>query len=698
VKVAGDPNFPLNQGRLCPRCQALIEVVYHPDRLKFPLKRAGERGSGKWERITWEEAYEMIASKFIEIKRDYGPESVVFCHGTGRDIFPYFSMLVSSFGSPNEVSFGPLHGNACFLPKIATMAALFGSYAVADCAQSYPERYENPAWKLPKCIIIWGNEPTATSPDGFLGHWIVDCMRQGSKLIVIDPRKTWMAARSKIWMQVRPGTDAALALAMLNVIINENLYDEEFVQKWTYGFSELRKRVQEYPPAKVAEITWVPMEQIIEAARMYATSKPAAIQWGVALDQSKECITSLHAVTALWSITGNMDVPGGNIIRGQLFGMGMPPGEKVPKALDVKRIGAGKYPFMDWADMLPGEALIDQILTGNPYPIKASWIQGTNTFACGTADAKRTYEAFKKLDFNVVVDLFVTPTAMAFADIVLPAATYPERDGIYNPIGGVTCIGTINKAIEPVGECKSDMEINLELGKKLNPQDWPWKDVREMFDSMLRSTGMTFTQLRDKGYLFGCFEYKKHEKGLLRPDKEPGFDTPTGKVELYSTVLEKCGLDGLPYFEEPPESPVSTPEITKDYPLILTTGARIRAFFHSEHRQIPSLRKMNPDPIVEMNYETGEKLGIKDGDWVYIESKYGRCRQKAKLTNDIDSRVVHAQHGWWFPEKPGKEPSLFGVWESNINLLIPSGWTGKSGLGYPFKTQMCRVYKEDRGI
>ena len=406
VKVEGDPEFPLSQGRLCPRCQALIEVVYHPDRLKYPLKRARQRGEGKWERITWEEAYETIANKFNEIKREYGPESVIFCSGTARDVYPYIFTLASSFGSPNNVGFGPLHGNACYVPKIVTMDALFGDFAIADCAQSYPERYEHPEWTVPRCIIIWGNEPTVTSPDGFLGHWIVDCMKRGAKLIVIDPRRTWVAAHAKHWLQIRPGTDAALALGMLNVIINENLYDEEFVQKWTYGFDELKKRVQEYPPAKVAEVTWIPAEKIIEAARTYATSKPAAIQWGVALDQSKECIPTLHAITALWSVTGNMDVSGGNIIRGQLFGMGMPPRqeeEEVPEGSSRKRIGAGKYPFMDWADVLPGEALIDHMLTDIPYPLKAAWIQGTNTFACGTADVRRVYEAFKKLDFSVVV-------------------------------------------------------------------------------------------------------------------------------------------------------------------------------------------------------------------------------------------------------------------------------------------------------
>ena len=160
-------------------------------------------------------------------------------------------------------------------------------------------------------------------------------------------------------------------------------------------------------------------------------------------------------------------------------------------------------------------------------------------------------------------------------------------------------------------------------------------------------------------------------------------------------MLEELGYDPLPFYEEPPESPVRTPDVARDYPLILITGGRTRPLFHSEHRQIPSLRRINPDPLTEIHPETAEKLGIKDGDWIYIENKHGRCRQRARLTDGIHPRVVHSQHGWWFPEKPGPEPSLFGVWESNINLLLPRGWTGKSGLGYPFKAQMCRVYKTE---
>ena len=243
VKVEGDPDFPLNRGRLCPRCLALPQVVYHPDRLKYPLKRAGGRGEGNWERITWEEAYDTIAEKFDTIRRECGAESVIFGHGTARDILLYIHRLAFTFGSPNWVGF--LQGNACYAPKIVTMGALLGNFAVADCSQTHPDRYMNPTWRVPRCIIIWGNEPTISSSDGFMGHWIIECMKRGSEIIVIDPRKTRLATNARIWLQIRPGTDAALALGMLNVIINEGLYDEEFVRKWTYGFDELRKRVQE---------------------------------------------------------------------------------------------------------------------------------------------------------------------------------------------------------------------------------------------------------------------------------------------------------------------------------------------------------------------------------------------------------------------------------------------------------------------
>jgi anaerobic selenocysteine-containing dehydrogenase len=209
---------------------------------------------------------------------------------------------------------GFLSGDSCYLPRAAQQAVMNSDFFVCDCAQHFETRYETPGWEPPKVIMIWGNNPIVSNGDGFFGHWIVDEMKMGAKLIVVDPRLTWLASKADYWLQLRPGTDCALAMAMLNVIINEGLYDKEFVEKWTSGFAELTERVQEYPPDKVAEITWVPKEMIEAAARFYAQAHPAAVQWGLPIDQSVCGIATAQAVTSLWVITGNVDIPGGNVI------------------------------------------------------------------------------------------------------------------------------------------------------------------------------------------------------------------------------------------------------------------------------------------------------------------------------------------------------------------------------------------------
>jgi anaerobic selenocysteine-containing dehydrogenase len=697
VKVEGDPENPYNQGRLCVRCLALPNLVNHPDRLQYPMKRVGERGENKWQRISWEEAYDTIEEKFNKIKEEYGPESVIFSQGTGRDIMAYVSRLAYSLGSPNWTSL--LSGIACYIPRVAGMAVTTGGFAVVDCSQYFPDRYNNPDWKAPECLVVWGNNPIVSNPDGFFGHWVVDLMKRGTKLIVIDPRLTWLASRAEHWLQIRPGTDAALALGMLNIIIKEELYDKEFVDKWTHGFDKLAERAAEYPVERVSEITWIPKEKILTAARMFAKSKPAAIQWGLAVDMTKEALPATQAISSLWNITGNLDVPGGMLTVFPPYGVISWLGawgyeELLSEEVRAKRIGLDKYPIYNYGFLLgqPDETL-DAMLTGKPYPIKAAWIQTSNPLACMAQDPKKVYKALSGMDFVVVVDLFMTPTAVAHADIVLPAAAYPERDGLralwYH-------VGAINKVTQ-IGEVRSDMEINLELGKRFNAEAWPWENVQEMFTSMLAGAGMTFEQLRERGgQIYPPFEYKKYEKGKERRDGQPGFNTPSGRVELYSTLFEGWDLDPLPYFEEPTESPLSTPEVYKEYPLVLTTGARPWGFFHSEHRQVSTLRALHPEPEVQIHPETAERYGIKDGDWVWIENRMGKCKQKAKLTPIVDRRVVNADHAWWFPEKEGAEPSLFGVWESNINQLVPF-LCGRSGFGSNVKSLLCKIYKVKEG-
>lgn len=708
VKIEGDEEHPYLQGRLCPRALALTQYIYHPDRLKYPLKRIGERGEGKWQRISWDEAFNFCEHKMREIKGEYGAEAMVFGQGTGRDAGGPIIFLAYAYGSPNWTLYG-LSGLACFTPRLAAMQMVGGDATFPDAGQFFPDRYKDPEWIPPKVMLHWARniQGSQCTDHYFSGHWVVDLMKQGTKLIAIDPRCTWETSRAALWLRIRPGTDGALALAMLNVIINERLYDKAFVDKWTYGFDELKERVQEYPPDKVAEITWIPKNDIIKAARMYAESKPASIRFGQPLDCNAQATSSIHALNCLWAITGNIDIPGGNIIARPPYGVTIYPystqeviqlyGEELVTNLTKKRIGADRYPlvknFRAWAQP---DIVLEQMETGKPYPIKGFWCQSNNFIANTAQDPKRHYEAIRKLDFNVVIDLFMTPTAQAIADIILPAASFPEKDSVFTT--GVP-LNAIQKVIE-VGECKSDWEINFEMARRLSPESVPWKNVRELLTDRIRLSGRTFEELcqspwalAPKGHTSGTVPYTRHEKGLLRPDGKPGFRTPTGKIELYCTRFEEYGLDPLPYYEEPVESPLSTPEIWKEYPLILITGRRCGVLYHSEHRQIQWLREIEPEAIVEIHPETASELGIEDGNWVWIEGVRGKVKRKAKLTPLVHPKTVMALHGWWYPEREGKAPYLYGIWEVNINQLIPMGCQSKSGFGgVPLKTMLCRIY------
>ena len=341
------------------------------------------------------------------------------------------------------------------------------------------------------------------------------------------------------------------------------------------------------------------------------------------------------------------------------------------------------------------DVLIEQMETGQPYKVRGAWIQTSNILGGQAADPKRHYEAMKKLDFIVCVDLFQNPTSMALADIFLPAVSFCEKESFrswWQPL----CI--TQPAVDPVGECKSDWEINLEMAKRLATNPIPYDTVKDLINDRLKDGNTDFDTLAAKGGWEFPPEghptrpYYRYEKGLLRQDGQPGFDTPTGKVELYSKHYEEWGLDPLPYYEEPAESYVATPDVAKDYPLILTTGRRSPVFFHSEHRMIPWLRELDPDPMCEINDKTAEELGISNGEWVCIENKRGRIKMKAKVTATAHPKVVTAPHGWWLPETDGKAPNLFSTWDYNINNLTSMGNQGKSGFGgTDYRSCLCRV-------
>jgi len=465
-------------------------------------------------------------------------------------------------------------------------------------------------------------------------------------------------------------------------------------------WSAFCQQVGEYPVKRVSEITWVPEKDIVEAARFYAESQPAAIHWGVPIDMTPAITPTVQAIANLWCLTGNLDVPGGNVISRYAFdavAYALPGTKGViklkSKEADSKRIGADRYgPLNRFIWRAQTDLVLEQIFSGKPYPIKGMWIQTCNPVAGIGLDPKKWVEALKKLDFVVAVDLFMTPTAQ-LADVVLPSATFLEKDGLRS---WWVPLQSINKAMT-VAECKPDVEINFELARRFDP-DFRWQSIHELYDEIIKPAGMTYKELQAKGWAFPpeghpSTPYHRFEKGLLRPDRKPGFQTPSGRIELYSSIREEWGLEPMAHYEEPPFTPVSQPELYKKYPLILSTGRRSPVYFHAEHRNIPWLREIDPDPVIEIHPDTAKSLGIGDGEWVWVENWLGRCKFKAKVTLVVPTWMVMATHGWWFPEKPGAEPSLYGVWESNVNQLIPMGFQGKDGLGAPMKHLLCQVYK-----
>ncbi len=377
VKCEGDPEDPWTNGRLCMRCLDAPEVVNHKERLLYPMKRdPKDRGKDVWERISWDEAYDLITEKFMDMKEKYGAEFVVFAQGTGRDIAAYITRLCWSFGSPNYTGF--LSGQACYLPRIAGMAATTGAPWIPDCAQQFPERYDHLDYEVPEVMFIWGNYPLKSNLEGFYGHWVIDLMKRGMKIVTVDPKVTWLATKSDLHLRVRPGTDAALALGMMKIIIEENLYDHDFVDKWCYGFKELAERVSEFDTKRVSEITWVPEDKIVAAARMLGNAKSSTLQWGVAVDMTREAMPAGQAILALWEITGNMERPGGMIVAPEILSVAGGWGrEHLGPVQEEKRIGLKDYPLFNFgfAVSQPDET-VKTIETGEPYETHGPWAIG----------------------------------------------------------------------------------------------------------------------------------------------------------------------------------------------------------------------------------------------------------------------------------------------------------------------------------
>lgn len=663
--VKGDPDSPVNYGVLCPKGQAAVELLYHPERLTHPLKQIGKKGRDQWTRISWDEALGTIADKLAAIRDAHGPEQVAFIQGSAKGLIDnYNERLANAFGTPNFST----TGHICFLPRLFASQMTCGSYTVPD--------YESG----PACIVVWGANLVETR----IGEHFrtVRQLKGGTELIVVDPVQTLLAKKAYTWLQLRPGTDLALALAMIHVIIDQKLYDRDFVEHFMVGFNRLKDHVRKYSPAMVSQITWLAPEKIEEAARFYARSKPAVIQWGNAVDHGVNSFQTARAISILRAITGNLDVPGGDLLPSYpLAGQGASDitlRNRIGSQVWAKRIGAEQNQLPLFRRVLP-KSLINAIIDENPYPVRGLYVHASNPLMTYT-NADRTYQALKKVDFLAVSDFFMTPTA-ALADIVLPAATFLEYDSVVAP--PYYPFAQVQQKVAQIAECRSDFEITSGLASRLGLQDLFWNNSNDLLDEVLKPTGLTFNEFKNKGVVAGATAYRKYEKS--------GFETPSGKVELYSNQLESWGFDPLPTYREPPDSPLSEPDLAQTYPLILTTKKSIY-YLHSCGRQIKSLRQGHPEPLIYLHPDTAAENSIEDGDWVYIETKQGRVKQKAFLTKSLHPRVICGDFGWWFPEEAKYE--LHGWKASNINIIIDDRFQDSPETGsLNLRGLLCRVYK-----
>ncbi|MDO8691401.1 MAG: molybdopterin-dependent oxidoreductase [Dehalococcoidia bacterium] len=670
-------------GIVCVRGAHAKEVVYSPDRLKHPLARVGEKGEGRFERISWDQAFERITDKLEEIKRTTGPEAVMTYMGRGVfdvslvepfappgvDAFSPKS-LIFPFGSPNNSGCGSL----CFvswglMAPVTTLGMGMGAMS-PDYANS-------------NLIVVWGANPATDSPPMTMKK-IMEARRRGARVIVIDHMRSEMAARADQFIPVRSGTDGALALGMINTIIKEGLYDKEFVGNWTVGFKELSQYASEFTPTEVEAITRVPADIVVETARAIANTRQTTFCTYTGLEYTNSAVQSIRALLVLWGITGHLDEPGGMVMRPK--GKGLYNRTDVPPPEGVKPIGEDKYPL--FTRLTKSAHFMEApraILEGDPYPVKALLIFG-GSILTGYPDPELWKRCMAKLELLVCVDRFMTGDAQ-YADFVLPATTYFENHGYQRYPNYVQLR---QRVIEPIEEARSDYSIFAELAGRLGYGHLYPRSEEDSVEFVLKDHPVSLEQLREhpEGVRFGkpAGEYKKYEKGLLREDGRPGFATPSGKMEIVSSLLMEYGYDGLPAYTEPKEGPLASPELARRYPLVLNTGARIQSTFRSQHLNIPGLLKLQPEPFVLINPQDAEARAIVNGERVWVESPRGRVPFTAKVTDAVLTGEVEVNMGGGSPIQPK-------AWqEANPNYLTdPENRDPISGFPV-LKALLCEIY------
>lgn len=681
VLVGIKPSKNIAFSALCARGKSAADIVYSPDRLTKPLIRTGNRGEGKFRDAEWDEALDYIADKMEELKDKYGPESLI--SHSGRGVFEHSfaefnkekislgTKLLKEFGSPNTASVGSLCYNSFGVLAPMTTYGIERSQIFSD--------FENS-----NLIVVWGANPATDSPP-FIFQEILKARKRGKTIITIDHMKSHIAKISDEWIPIRSGTDGALALGLINIVIERKLYDEKFIEDFTVGFEELKDYVKQFTPEEVERITNVPSEIVIELAKKIVGAKHATIHTYTGLEYTNSGVQNIRAVYILWALTGNIDVPGGlNFIP--VKKTRIKKDDKCPKGL--KPIGAQEYPvFYD----LIGDAQFMEfpkaVLEGKPYKIKGL-INIGSSISTSYPNPKLFEQAFKELDLMVVIDRFMTNDAL-YADVVLPATTHFEIES-YQRYSGY--IRLREKVIDPIGESRNDLIIISQLANRLGlghlyPQtekeimEFAFNDNPDLLRKLYENkNGVRIAQPK--------FKYKKYETGLLRNDGKSGFPTESGKIELYSRYLEKNGYDPLPKYIEPIEGPLKSKDVLSKYPLILNTGARIQSTFRSQHQNISSLLKIQDKPLVLIHPEDSAERNIEQGDCVNVITSRGKVSFYADVSKQVPKGTVEVNQG-------GGNPSQTKEWrEGNVNYLTDFDNRDEIS-GFPvFKALLCQIEKK----
>jgi anaerobic selenocysteine-containing dehydrogenase len=668
IKVEGSENHPANQGTLCAKGAATRQYIYHEDRIKEPLKRTGPRGSGQFAPISWDEALDTIAVKFNRLKKENGPESVAFFSGFSKHFRPYLKRLAHSFGSPNYLT----ESSTCYQAVVLAQTLVFGVATIPDIRNT-------------RCLLIWSANPFHSNPNG--AKALIKAKENGTKIMVVDPRNTPTTDLADIHLQLKPGTDGALALSMANVIINESLYDRDFVSRYTHGFEEFKEYVQLFPPEKGEELTGVPADTIRAAARLYTSIKPASIMWSASpVVHHTNGVQNYRAIFSLVGLTGNFDVKGGNFVIPTSFihTPGLIPTrehefvQSKPWTDMPPRVGADKFPV--WTEIIDEEGqamqLPFQIRSGKPYPIKALIGFGLNYRMW--PDSSGFLDSLDKLDLFVNIDLFMTDTCK-HADIVLPACSSLERSE-FRCYGMGYMIYT-QPVIQPLYNSRSDIDIVFELANRLGLDDPLFKAGHEAsIDWILQPSGITISQL------------KKHPEGMFVPKPmkigekkylETGFKTPSGKIEFKSMILDKYkdrpGFEALPVYKPPKYSKDATPELAKEYPFVLNTGSRLPMFIHTRTFRLSWTKSMRPNhPSADINPDDAAALGIQQNQDIRLVTHKNSIVVKANLTQMVQRGVVHMFHG---------HP------QADVNLLFDGDYLDPLSGFHGFKSALCRIEK-----